>query len=584
MRRVPAVLLAGMLFPQGVEGGQAPAVPAWVAGLPAWQWHPIPNTPLSSVEPSPRPLGWSGPASKISAWCGATLKRQGSVYLIGAAGGHADYGGNEVDALQLNAAAPQWVQLRGPSANSDMIGSSSVFLDRRGAATHTYYATQFIDARNRLIVFENPGCEGGPFPAPPGGWPYAGRQMSTSFNLATGDWDPPDYVPDYTGGGDWTACLCVKHPVTEDVYYNRYAAGWWRWTQATNTWIKLSDNNQPGNYRGAAIDPTRNRMLLVGGGGGPEVRELNGNPVSVTFGGLGASALSVGGYPGVIYDEANDSYLVVFNSGSSILVRRVQAGSWTVDQPAMSGTAPAARPNGIHNSVQYAPELGGFVIANSYAGNVYFVKTSASSPSLPAVTVAASDPDAGEAGPDPGSFTLSRTGSTGSALAVAVSVTGTASSADHGAITVPVTIPAGSSSVVVPVAPVDDAAPESAETVILTVVPGSGYAVGSPSSAAVTIADDDGPPADADGDGLPDAWEIQHFGDTASQDGGGDADRDGATNLQEYLAGSDPMDPASVPGGAAASPGSGGKEGLCGALGLEAALLAFLLGFRRRGA
>ena len=50
--------------------------------------------------------------------------------------------------------------------------------------------------------------------------------------------------------------------------------------------------------------------------------------------------------------------------------------------------------------------------------------------------------------------------------------------------------------------------------------------------------------ADGDGDGLPDAWELTYFG-TLGDGPGGDPDGDGVTNLQEYLAGTDPNDPTS---------------------------------------
>lgn len=49
------------------------------------------------------------------------------------------------------------------------------------------------------------------------------------------------------------------------------------------------------------------------------------------------------------------------------------------------------------------------------------------------------------------------------------------------------------------------------------------------------------PGSDTDGDGLADAWELQHFGSLA-QEGAGDADGDGASNAQEHLAGTDPTD------------------------------------------
>ncbi|MEE9224446.1 MAG: hypothetical protein V3U51_06845 [Thermoplasmata archaeon] len=51
---------------------------------------------------------------------------------------------------------------------------------------------------------------------------------------------------------------------------------------------------------------------------------------------------------------------------------------------------------------------------------------------------------------------------------------------------------------------------------------------------------------DIDSDGLPDSWEIQYFGDL-SQDGEGDFDSDGFTNLEEYEAGTDPTDPTQGP-------------------------------------
>jgi hypothetical protein len=120
-------------------------------------------------------------------------------------------------------------------------------------------------------------------------------------------------------------------------------------------------------------------MLVVGGysPAAPEVRAFDGTLIPATFGGLGAAALTLSAYPGVQYDEATDRYMVACNSGATIKLLRVHPETWFVDEPAISGNAPAARTNGLQNAMQYVPELKGFVLANRHNGNVYFIRTSA---------------------------------------------------------------------------------------------------------------------------------------------------------------------------------------------------------------
>jgi hypothetical protein len=50
---------------------------------------------------------------------------------------------------------------------------------------------------------------------------------------------------------------------------------------------------------------------------------------------------------------------------------------------------------------------------------------------------------------------------------------------------------------------------------------------------------------DTDGDGIPDSWEMQHFGNLTTANATSDYDHDGSSDLSEYIAGTDPKDPLS---------------------------------------
>ena len=114
-----------------------------------------------------------------------------------------------------------------------------------------------------------------------------------------------------------------------------------------------------------------------------------------------------------------------------------------------------------------------------------------SAPVPPTVTITANDADAGEPSNN-GQFTVARTGSTAAPLTVNFTVGGTASSGvDYTSIGTSVIIPATAASAVVNVTVIDDLLVEASETVIATLAANAAYTVDSPSSATVTIGDND---------------------------------------------------------------------------------------------
>lgn len=111
---------------------------------------------------------------------------------------------------------------------------------------------------------------------------------------------------------------------------------------------------------------------------------------------------------------------------------------------------------------------------------------------LPTVSITASDPSASEAGSNTGSFTVTRTGSTGEPLTVSYSIGGTAGNGlDYTAIANSVTIPAGASSAVIVVTPRDDTENDANETVVLKLAPSESYNTDAANRAKLTITDND---------------------------------------------------------------------------------------------
>jgi len=118
---------------------------------------------------------------------------------------------------------------------------------------------------------------------------------------------------------------------------------------------------------------------------------------------------------------------------------------------------------------------------------------------LPTVTVTATDSSATEGG-DTGTYRISSTGDTGSALSVYYAMSGTAACGSSGDYTLSsgctgaATIAAGQTYVDVTLTALTDTVVEGTETAIMTISSNSGYTVGSPSNATVNIVNVDPKP------------------------------------------------------------------------------------------
>ncbi|HND51320.1 MAG TPA: Calx-beta domain-containing protein, partial [Pirellulaceae bacterium] len=116
----------------------------------------------------------------------------------------------------------------------------------------------------------------------------------------------------------------------------------------------------------------------------------------------------------------------------------------------------------------------------------------------PTINILATDPNAAEAGRDPGIFSVTRTGGTAAAFTVDLRFgQQTASAADYDPMPVRVTFPVGQSTVNIPVRPVNDTLVENTESVVLSLAPSPIYRIGPNASARVNITSDDVAPPPA---------------------------------------------------------------------------------------
>ena len=168
----------------------------------------------------------------------------------------------------------------------------------------------------------------------------------------------------------------------------------------------------------------------------------------------------------------------------------VQDSAWTPQQFDISAYKSAS------TQIRFGFNVGSTGVYTVSSWNVDDIKIYGDT--LPVITVAATDADAAETllgtTPNPGQYTLTRTGDVTGSLTVNVALTGTATNGtDYTTIPNTVTFAAGSSTALVNLNVTDDTLVEAAETAILTVTSGTGYTVGTSASATVNIADNDLP-------------------------------------------------------------------------------------------
>ncbi len=161
----------------------------------------------------------------------------------------------------------------------------------------------------------------------------------------------------------------------------------------------------------------------------------------------------------------------------------------------------------------------------------------------PVVGIVATDPIACEFGPEPGAFTVARTGSTALPLTIPIATSGTAiNGAAYNAVASSITIPAEAASAVIAIMPIPDLIAQGDRTATVTLGASGGYILGENIAATVVVRDK---PIDE--------WRSDKFAaaaNTAPATDLADWEGDGVRNLMEYALNLEPL----LPDGSAQPP------------------------------
>lgn len=346
--------------------------PAWRQGLTAWEWTELPNTSLSDT-PVANPFtgAMETPRSRIDAWNGLAADRTTNRLYLAAAGGHADWAGNEVYELDLSADAPSWRILRGPTPGASIVMNAPYYLDGRPSSTHLYYALHAVPARGRIFKFSAGSVWGDG---------NSNNNNVDAFDLAAGDWDPMGTWASASTMGNAIDRPYAQDPDTGDVY-TFLAGAFRRWNAATATWESLAARPSYANDdivqgSGAAVDPVRHRVIFLRNLYRVPVRQglqltFTGGLFDIPFTGAAVDALTDSAL-GVEYLPGEDALLVKTSTGGDVV--RVDM-SFVATAQATTGPTPPDAVNGVYTRWRYFPQLGGFAYVPSGSANTWFLAT-----------------------------------------------------------------------------------------------------------------------------------------------------------------------------------------------------------------
>jgi len=327
-------------------------------GIPsALGWYQIPNTQMANVCPpglncANVVIPWSGGAAD-------TLRNR----LIVWGGGHTDYSGNEVYALDLNALTIN--RLNNPSTPSS--SCVEVLPDGTPPSRHTYDALTYFPDNDAMV-----GWAGSMNPT--------GCTTETTWALNLGNVTWTNKVPASGAGsqsgyphGNGGAGASDYDPNTKNMYaftegYGQFA----KYNFASNLWTALSNSNTTNQENTAVVDPKRKRFYIFGGGE-TDYFDISGNDPTYNLNrksGTNCTFASAQA-PGVAYDSVQDR-IVGWAGGNTVYLYNMDTDSCT---SVTYANGPGAQQSlGTYGRFRYFPGPNIFALVNDAGQNAFALR------------------------------------------------------------------------------------------------------------------------------------------------------------------------------------------------------------------
>ena len=328
------------------------------------QWMELPGTRIRSVLPTPLPLG--SPDAIVLAWGGAAADTSRNRLIVWG-GGHNDYYGNELYALDLTTKVMS--RLTDPSP----IGSPSRCLgtlpDGNPASRHTYNNIVYMPHVDRMFAF------GGAHACPQGGF----VNDTWTFDFSTSRWhlmNPAGPLPVYG------VTASAYDPVTQKVFiHDTY--GFSSYDFATNRYTRHIADFSTDYHLTAAIDPARRKFVLLGDG--VQVIDLDTFATSRLATTNTPALVTARQSPGAGFDPVANR-IVAWHGGNAVYALDLATAAWTQVAAGPGPNVPA--PNqGTYGRWNYFPLYGVFALVNSIDQNAFVFR--AGPPGAPGTTVPA---------------------------------------------------------------------------------------------------------------------------------------------------------------------------------------------------